>query len=260
MTARFEGKIAIVTGAAQGIGRVTALRLASEGATVVLADRVAEQCRSVQAEVQKQGGRATSVIADLETYAGCSQMVQETLEAFGRIDVSVHNVGGTIWVKPFWEYAEDEIVREISRTLWPTLWSCRAVIPVMLRQKSGSIVNIGSVSSHGIYRMPYSTAKGGIHAMTASLAMELADHGVRVNCVAPGPINVGPRTTPRNPNPLDEREKVWKKEVMEQTLGDTMLRRWGLPEEIAAAICFLAADEASYITGQTLFAAGGGFG
>jgi dihydroxycyclohexadiene carboxylate dehydrogenase len=257
---RFERKIAVVTGAAQGIGRATALQLAREGATLVLVDRAERECRAVLAEIVAAGGQGQATVADLETSAGARDMVRAALDAYGRIDVSVHNVGGTIWAKPFWEYTDEQIEREISRSLWPTLWSCRAVIPAMLEQKSGAIVNVGSVATRGINRVPYSAAKGGVHAMTACLAMELADYGVRVNCVAPGGTDVGARAIPRNPEIPSEQDKLWRNDVRTQTLRDTPLGRFGRPEECAAAICFLASGEASYITGETLFVAGGGKG
>jgi dihydroxycyclohexadiene carboxylate dehydrogenase len=257
---RHSGKRAVVTGAAQGIGRAAALQLAREGASVVLVDRAQKECRAVHEEITAAGGKATVVLADLETSAGARDMVAQAVATYGGIDVSVHNVGGTIWLKPYWEYTDEEIEKEISRSLWPTLWSCRAVIPVMLRQKKGAIVNVGSVATRGINRVPYAAAKGGVHAITACLAMELAEHGIRVNCVSPGGTDVGPRSIPRNPDALSEQEKVWRGQVGAQTLRDTPLGRYGRPEEIAAAICFLASDEASYVTGEVLFAAGGGIG
>lgn len=257
---RFRGKVAIVTGAAQGIGRATALQFAREGAIVVLADRAAAECRAVQDEIGGAGGAAQTVLADLESSEAAHRMVAETLQAHGRIDIAVHNVGGTIWTRPYWEYTDEQIEREISRSLWPTLWCCRAVVPVMLRQKRGAIVNVGSVATRGIHRVPYSAAKGGVHAMTVCLAMELAEYGVRVNCVAPGGTDVGKRAIPRNPEPPTDEETTWRQQVSRQTLRDTPLGRYGRPEESAATICFLASDEASYITGQVLFVAGGGIG
>ncbi len=219
ISSRFANKIALVTGAAQGIGRATALQLAREGATVVLGDRAAVECNAVRDEIAAAGGRAGAVIADLETASGTRALVAHAIEAHGRIDVAVHNVGGTIWAKPFWEYADEEIEKEISRSLWPALWCCRAVIPQMIKQGSGVIVNVGSFATRGIYRVPYSAAKGGVHAMTACMAMELAEHGVRVNCVAPGGVDVGVRAVPRNPNPLSDIEKTWRAELTAQTVG-----------------------------------------
>lgn len=260
MRARFANKIAIVTGAAQGIGRASAVQLAGEGASVLVVDRAERECHAVRDEIRKAGGEARAVIADLETSAGARQMVDDALRTYGRIDVAVHNVGGTIWAKPYWEYTDEQIEREIARSLWPTLWSCRAVVPVMLKQKSGAIVNVGSVATRGVNRVPYSAAKGGVHAMTACLALELGGTGVRINCVAPGGTDVGPRSIARNPETPSAQDNIWRKQVQDQTLRVTPLGRFGRPDEIAAAICFLGSDEASYITGQVLFVAGGGVG
>ncbi len=257
---RFTEKVAIVTGAAQGVGRATALRLAAEGASVVLVDRAIEQGNLVKSEIEAAGGTAIALGLDLETSSGARQMVEAAIERFGRIDVSVHNVGGTIWAKPFWEYSEEEMTKEISRSLWPTLWCCRAVIPVMKAQQSGAIVNVGSVATRGIHRVPYSAAKGGVHAATVCMAMELGESGVRVNCVSPGAIDNGQRAIPRNPVPLSEQEKEWMHGVYVQSLRDTPMNRLGQIEEIAAGICFFAAPESSYITGQILYVAGGGIG
>jgi dihydroxycyclohexadiene carboxylate dehydrogenase len=259
-TSRFTKKSVIVTGAAQGIGKACSLRFAAEGAHVTIADRAEPQAKEVLAEIEAAGGVGRISLVDLETSAGARQLMSEVQEAYGRIDVSVHNVGGTIWAKPYWEYTDEEIEKEVQRSLWPTLWCCRAVIPYMIEQRSGAIINIGSVATRGINRVPYSAAKGGVQAITTCLSMELANYGVRVNCVAPGGVDVGDRAIPRNPGRQSEVDQQGMKEVYEQTLRDTPMGRFGTPDEQAAAIAFLAADEASYITGQTLNVAGGGIG
>jgi dihydroxycyclohexadiene carboxylate dehydrogenase len=260
MEHRFREKVVIVTGAAQGIGKACAIRFAREGGNVMIVDRAEKQARLVQQQIRDQGGTAEVCSANLETSAGAKQAMHTTMAVFGRIDVSVHNVGGTIWTKPFWEYPEDQIEQEINRSLWPTLWCCRAVIPYMMEQKHGSIVNVGSVATRGINRVPYSAAKGGVQAITTCMALELAEHGIRINCVNPGGIDQGERAIPRNSEPVTEIDNAGMQGVIDQTLRDTPMGRYGTPEEEAAAICFLAADEASYITGETVNVAGGGIG
>ncbi|AHV91225.1 1,6-dihydroxycyclohexa-2,4-diene-1-carboxylate dehydrogenase [Bordetella holmesii] len=254
---RFENQIALITGAAQGVGRATAARLAAEGASVVLVDRADDQGEAVARDIRAQGGQASFFHADLETHAGARAMVEYALDLHGRIDVSVHNVGGTIWMKPFWEYTPDEMQREVNRSLWPTLWSCREVIPVMRKQGRGAIVNVGSNATRGIYRVPYSASKGGVHAATVCMALELAESGVRVNCVSPGALDNGVRAIPRNTQPPSEQDQAWQREMYTDCLATTPMHRMGSMEEVAAAICFMAAPEASYITGQIMYVAGG---
>jgi dihydroxycyclohexadiene carboxylate dehydrogenase len=256
---RFNGKTALVTGAAQGIGRDVALRLAREGARVALVDRsdVVEEVR------QEAGAEALAVTADLETFAGATRAVDATRARFGRLDLLVNNVGGTIWARPYAEYQEAQIEAEIRRSLFPTLWCCRAALPAMLEGGGGVIVNVSSVATRGVNRVPYAAAKGGVNAITACLAWEYAQHGIRVCGVAPGGTEAPPRRIPRNfaaPAEQSEQEKGWWREVVEQTKASSLMRRYGTTEDQAAAILFLASDEASYITGVTLPVAGGDLG
>jgi len=131
------------------------------------------------------------------------------------------------------------------------------VIPHMVERRAGAIVNVGSTATRGVYRVPYTASKGGVHAITVSLAYELAEFGVRVNCIAPGGTDVGQRAIPRTPTPPTERDQQWMKGVLDQTLQDTFIKRFATPDEQAAAICFLAAPEASYLTGYVLPVSGG---
>jgi dihydroxycyclohexadiene carboxylate dehydrogenase len=253
---RFAGKYALVTGAAQGIGREVGLRFACEGAHVALVDRseiVEEVCRQA-------GGEHMAIVADLEGYGGATEAVQRARARFGRIDILVNNVGGTIWAKPYAHYDPVQIEAEIRRSLFPTLWCCRAVLPVMLAQGGGVIINISSVATRGVNRVPYAAAKGGVNAITACLAFEYAEHGIRVCGVAPGGTEAPPRQIPRNTAPLTADEEVWMREVADQTVSSSLMKRYGTTEEQAAAILFLASDEASYITGVTLPVAGGDLG
>ena len=253
---RFEDKVVIVTGAAQGIGRGVALAAAREGARLVLADR-APILEEAGAEAQALGALVTLANVDLETWAGARALMETALRGFGRIDVLINNVGGTIWAKPYQDYADDEIEAEIRRSLFPTLWCCRAVLPAMIEQRAGAIVNVSSVATRGIHRIPYSAAKGGVNAMTASLAFEHAQDGIRVNAVATGGTEAPPRIVPRNPKPLSAQEQVWYQGIVDQTLRTSLMHRYGTIDEQVRAILFLASDEASYITGTVLPVAGG---
>lgn len=254
-----KGKTALITGAAQGIGKATAILMAQKGARVALVDRVLPACESLCAELKESGADAVAIEADLETKSGVDSMIEQALAFSDVIDIAVNNVGGTMWTKPFWEYEDDEIQQEITRSLWPTLRSCRAIIPIMIKQNRGSIVNIGSVATRGIYRVPYSAAKGGVSAMTVCMAMELAEYNVRVNCVSPGAIKAD-RVIPRRTTAENDQEKVWHKAVIDQTIRDSFIQRLGEADEVARAISFLASDDASYITGETIHVAGGGIG
>ncbi len=255
-TGRFAGKAAIVTGAAQGIGRDVALRLAREGARVALVDR-----SDLVEEVRREAGAdAIAVTADLETFEGATEAAAKARAAFGRVDILVNNVGGTIWAKPYAQYEQAQIEAEVRRSLFPTLWCCRAVLPAMLEAGGGVIVNVSSVATRGVNRVPYAAAKGGVNAITACVAMEYADSNIRVVGVAPGGTEAPPRRIPRNSAPRTAQEDSWLQQVVDQTKAFSLMHRYGTTAEQAAAILFLASDEASYITGVTLPVAGGDLG
>ena len=254
--ARFADKVVVVTGAAQGIGRGVALAAAAEEASVVLVDR-SELVHEVGGEIAGVGGKVVAVTADLETYAGASEMARVALDAWGRIDVLVNNVGGTIWAKPYQHYEEDQIEAEIRRSLFPTLWCCRAVLPGMVERRQGAIVNVSSIATRSIHRVPYAAAKGGVNGLTASLAFEHAGEGIRVNAVATGGTEAPARRIPRNAAPQSTQEADWYQAIVDQTVASSLMRRYGTIDEQVGAILFLASDEASYITGTVLPVGGG---
>jgi NAD(P)-dependent dehydrogenase (short-subunit alcohol dehydrogenase family) len=261
---RLANKVCVVTGAGQGIGRATARRLGQEGGKIVVADRVEVGATQTETELRDHGVDVTKVIVDLSTLAGARQLMTQAQSAYGRIDVLVNNVGGTIWVKPFHLYSEEEVKRELERSLYPTLWCCLAVLPIMMEQKSGSIINLGSQSTRGLYRLPYATSKGGIVALGKVLAMEYGRHGIRVNTMAPGGTEITDRVTPRQfiaPGVTAEDgatdAEIYRREMAEDISNQQALKRRGLPEEQAAAIAFLASDDASFITGQVINCSGG---
>lgn len=256
---RFKNKVVVITGAAQGIGQGVAQAIAAEGAKLVLADR-SDLIHSVAEELRASDAELIVSQVDLETYQGATDMIAAALRQYGRIDVLINNVGGTIWAKPFQEYEEAQIEAEIRRSLFPTLWCCRAVLPSMITQQSGVIVNISSIATRSIHRIPYAAAKGGVNAMTASLAMEHAADGIRVNAVATGGTDAPPRKVPRNPNALSAQEQVWYQAIIDQTKASSLMHRYGSIAEQVNAILFLASDESSYITGTVLPVGGGDLG
>lgn len=254
---RFADKVLVVTGAAQGIGRAVALRAAEEGGKVLLVDR-ANLVDDVVREAKQ--GQAAAFRCDLETYEGALSAMRFATEAFGGIDILINNVGGAIRMRPYAEFEPSQIDAEIRRSLMPTLYGCHAVLPHLFARGGGTIVNVSSNATRGINRMPYSAAKGGINAITQSLAMELAGRNIRVVATAPGGTEAPPRRIPRNAEGDTEAEKSWMGEVVQQVKESSFMKRYGSIDEQAAPILFLASDEASYITGSVLPVAGGDLG
>lgn len=256
---RFAGKVMMVTGAAQGIGAGVACRAAAEGAQLVLVDR-ADFVTEIEAQIADAGGRVISVRTNLETYDGASEAMRAAVDAFGRIDVLINNVGGAIRMRPFAEFEPDQIDAEIRRSLMPTLYCCHAVLPAMRAQGSGTIVNVSSNATRGIRRVPYSAAKGGINALTQSLAMEYAEAGIRVVASAPGGTEAPPRRVPRNVHGDTRQEQAWMAETVAQVTDSAFMKRYATLQEQIGPILFLASDEASYVTGSVLPVAGGDLG
>lgn len=259
MNPRFQNKVAVITGAAQGIGKGVAERMATEGAKLVLVDR-SELVFELRDQLTAQGTEVLTLTADMEQATDCQRVMQEAAAHFGRIDVLINNVGGTIWAKPFEHYQVNEIEAEVRRSLFPTLWCCHAVLPQMLEQGKGVIVNVSSIATRSINRVPYGAAKGGVNALTACLAFETAQRGVRVNAIATGGTEAPPRRIPRNAAEQTEQEKVWYQQIIDQTIDSSLMKRYGTIDEQVGAILFLASDEASYITGVTLPVGGGDLG
>ncbi|MDT3722222.1 1,6-dihydroxycyclohexa-2,4-diene-1-carboxylate dehydrogenase [Pseudomonas oryzihabitans] len=250
MNGRFSNRVVVVTGAAQGIGRAVAERLRAEGALLVAIDRSA-------LVHELRDDLSLTLTADLEQAVDCQRVLREAHAWQGRIDVLINNVGGTLWVKPFEHYRVEEIEAEIRRSLFPTLWCCHAVLPHMLARGQGAIVNVSSIATRGINRVPYGAAKGGINALTACLAFETAGRGIRVNATAPGGTQAPPRRIPRNEQVESAQDRQWYQQIVDQTCDSSLMKRYGTLDEQAGAILFLASDEASYITGTVLPVGGG---
>ena len=262
---RLKDKVCIVTGSGQGIGRATARRLGEEGGTVVVAERVDESAARTVSELQENGVEAMKAVADVGSFTGAQELMDQVVKQYGRVDVLVNNVGGTIWAQPYHKYTEEQVNHELERTLYPTMWCCLAVLPIMMEQESGSIVNLGSQSPRGLHRLPYAVGKGGIFALTKVLSMEYGNYGIRVNTVSPGGTAVPDRITSRYQiregvmaeTEDSEESAMYRRQMGEDIRNQQAIKRSGLPEEQAATIAFLASDDASFITGQVINCSGG---
>ena len=248
---RVEGKVAVVTGAASGIGRATAGLLAAEGARVGIADLDEAGGRAVAAAIRDAGGDAFFRRTDVRSLADLEAVLDEAAGRHGRLDVLVNNAAVAI-PGSAGEMAEDDWARTLDVNLTGVWRGMRAAIPRMLAQGGGSIVNLSSVQGHVgfVGWAAYAAAKGGVDALTRQAAVEYAAGGIRVNAVVPGTI-----ATEMN-------EKIMR----ESADGDAVLAGWlamhpigriGQPAEVAAAIVFLASDDASFITGESLRVDGG---
>ena len=260
---RLADRVAIITGCGQGIGRATARRMAEEGAILMLVDRNEQGAQRTAGELREHGSQVATQVVDISQPEAAKALMAATKERFGRIDILVNNAGGAMFgPKLGWEYSAEELLINVQNNFWTTMWCCWAVLPYMVEQRSGAIVNLGSNSPRGTMRLPYAASKGGVFAITTSLALETATFGVRINCVAPHwtmSEDPGDRLVTRLPGQAPavvDREAMLRR-LEEQHLPNIPMRRHGLPEEQAAAIVFLASDDASFITGQILSVGGG---
>jgi NAD(P)-dependent dehydrogenase (short-subunit alcohol dehydrogenase family) len=246
MSEKLSGKTAIVTGGAGGIGAATAKRFASEGAALVIADRDGAGAERIAGDIIADGGCAIASEVDLREPVQIDAMLAKAKQAFGRIHVLVNNAGQGAQAH-FLETTMETWTAMIENNLTGTFLCSQAVARGMAQEGGGRIVNIASHSgllgSSG--RAAYAAAKGGIIALTRVMAVDLAEYRITVNCIAPGPID-----TPRIRNTqTEERQMAWHAAVP--------LGRYGEPDEIAGVAAFLASDDASYMTGQTLAVDGG---
>lgn len=248
-----KDRIAIVTGASQGIGRACAIRLAEEGAKVIVSDVNDIAGKAVVKEIGKAGGTASYVDCDVSEKLDVHNLVAKALELHGRIDVLVNNAGVVDDV-PFLDLTEDEYDRIMRINLKGAFLAGQAVARQMVKQGprddggAGTIVNMSSVNS--VFALPdhvaYSISKGGLSQLTKAMAIALATKGIRVNAVGPGTIE-----TPLLAGVV--KDEAFKKKV----LSRTPMGRIGQPSEVAAIVAWLASDQSSYVTGTTVFADGG---
>jgi 2-hydroxycyclohexanecarboxyl-CoA dehydrogenase len=244
-----QGKVALVTGSAQGIGAAIADALAEAGACVAVADLDAEGAASTaEAIASKRSVAMRGVIMDVTSRPSITAAIDDAERALGPLDVLVNNAGIDV-ITPFVDSVEESWDRIIAVNLKGMLHCCHEVVPRMIQRGSGAIVNIGSdaarVGSSG--EAVYSATKGGVVAFTKTLAREVAKHGIRVNCVCPGPTETALLAEIGDASPK-----------LVEALGRAIpMRRLAQPEDIAPAVVFLAGDGAGYITGQTLSVSGG---
>jgi 3-oxoacyl-[acyl-carrier protein] reductase len=243
---KLKDQVAIVTGAGRGIGRAIALRMAAEGASVTVADIVAENAARVAKEIQEEGGRAHAVPVDVTDPVQVDAMTRATLETFGRLDILVNNAGIGL-TRLFLNTSLEEWERVLKVNLTGVFLSSQAASAVMVRQGGGRIINLASLSGQrgGTGRAAYGASKAGVSMLTKVMAVELAPSGITVNEIAPGPVNT-------------EMTAVTHDEATRQAYCNLIpMRRYAERDEIAAAAVFLASPDAAFINGQTLNVDGG---
>lgn len=249
---RLANRVALVTGGANGIGRATALRLAREGAAVAINDVSATAAHAVQQEVERAGGRALAVEADVTQRTQVEAMVAAVVRQFGRLDILINNAGInrdalTIRIKDghVTKLSDEQWDAVLAVNLKGTFLCAQAAALPMIEQRYGRIVNTASISARGnVGQANYAASKAGVIGLTRTLALEFARHGITVNCVAPG------ATKTQMTAGIPER-------ILEEKVQRIPLRRMADPEEIANLHLFLASDESSFITGQVIYCDGG---
>lgn len=245
---KLAGKVAIVTGGAMGIGRAICRKLATEGAAVVIADINLDRAQATGEELAKEGFPVLVVNTDVADLDSHKKLVKQTVERFGRIDILVNNAGIQEKNADVLEVTPDIWDRTMNVNLKGVFFLSQTVIPIMLKSGGGSVINTASIAGQVFFPeiVTYNVSKAGVRGLTGVMALALAGRGIRVNAVAPGntdtELNKGLFSVP------GKREEIIRK---------TPIPRIGLPEDIAAAVVFLASDDASYVTGHTITVDGG---
>ena len=244
---RLEDRVVIVTGGAKGLGRAFCLRMAAEGAKIVVADILEERAQGTAGEIVSEGGKALALEVDVASETDTIRMVDQALSSFGTIDVLVNNAGmlDGLTREPFTQVPLSEWDKVMEVNVKGTMLCCRAVFPELVQRRKGKIVNISSDAFHlgPVNSSHYSTSKGAVIALTRCLASEFAPYNVCVNSVAPGVVDT------------ESTQKLT--ELREIIIARTPLGRLAKPEDIAGAVVFFASDDSNHITGQTLVVDGG---
>lgn len=246
---RLENKVAIVTGGGGEIGRAISMRLASEGAAVVVADIAMEPANAVAGRIQAGARRALAVAVDVTSNDQTASLAATAIERFGQIDILVNCAGGSARGRnaPFHQSQEEVWRSVINLNVIGTMLCTQAVIHHMLARQCGKIVNIASLTGviGGVNLVDYSTAKGGVIAFTKALAKEVSPHGINVNAVSPGAIAT------------EGFSRALPEELRQARLAASYVKRFGTPEEVAGVVAFLSSSEADFITGQNWIIDGG---
>ncbi len=249
MARRLEGKVALVTGAAQGIGATYAAALAAEGAKVVVSD-LSDTTKSVTA-IKTAGGEAFGCACDVTDPASVKAMVDAAIKAYGRIDILVNNAGlfGNLALKPFLEIDSGEFDKVMSVNVRGSFECVKAVAPHMMKQRAGKIVNVasGTVFKGTPMLLHYVTSKGAVVAMTRCFARELGDHGVSVNAIAPGLVMSD--NVVSNPS--------WKQEIVAGNTASRAFKREAKPDDMIGTLIYLCSPDSDFLTGQTIVVDGG---
>lgn len=244
-----EGKAAIVTGSSQGIGKAIAIGLAQAGADVLVTGTNPERTKKVAKEVSQLINRQTDYfIGDLSKDESVIKMVDQAIQKWNKIDILVNNAGGGV-ILPFLEQTPETLKATIDRNLWTCVWSCYRVLPYMVKQNYGRIINIGADSvRNGLWdHAAYNAAKGGVHALVSGLGREFAKNNITANVIAPPAVEG---------ELLDEIRKR-DAELVDRYLNIIPIGRGAYPEEVTDAVVFLASDKATFITGQVISVNGG---
>ena len=248
---RMDGRVAFVTRAGQGIGAATAMRLAEEGAKIVLADINTEACQQIAQDLEKLGSQSLVVQCNVADKTMVEAAVAQAAEHFGQIDILVNNAGVTRDNLLF-KMTDDEWDTVINVHLKGAFLCSRAVQTHMVKQKYGRIISLSSTSALGNRgQVNYSTAKAGLQGLTRTLAIELGPFGITANAVAPGFIDTEMTRNTAKRMGFDPQERI---DAASKTIP---VRRVGLPRDVANVICFLASEESSFVSGQIIYVAGG---